>query len=398
MTTRFPSDPTSGYDLRVLALCRNMSGPRHLYSVSLDQTSPAPSQDAVAGIFATIASSAPPPLGRASPVRHLRFTDTSYLQRAFPHWFSDEVDAIRTASRQLDVTRLVVFGSALAGLARAVAAPRVLLDVCDSPALSLRRQYRHDRHERSVGQRLNARVHLYRLQRGEAVLPDWFSMVTTISEVDTAEIVRLHGGAPRNVHTIPNGVDEAFLVPLGASPARRGVVFWGNLAFAPNREAVSFFVRSVYEPYLKPQGVGVRIIGEGAERWLLELASGDPQLEVLGFVDDLANAVLDYPVMVNPMLIGSGMKNKVLEAFALGLVVVSTPLGLEAFPDAIQDRHFVEAEQPAGFADAVLRLLDDPSARESLRVEARRLVETGYRWPDIGEGFDRLLPVPTAVR
>jgi glycosyltransferase involved in cell wall biosynthesis len=84
--------------------------------------------------------------------------------------------------------------------------------------------------------------------------------------------------------------------------------------------------------------------------------------------------------MVNPMVSGSGMRNKVLEAFALGLPVVSTTLGLESVPKAIPGEHFVLADAPKAFAAAVLELNADQALRGQLRNRAHALVMTHYTW------------------
>ena len=99
-----------------------------------------------------------------------------------------------------------------------------------------------------------------------------------------------------------------------------------------------------------------------------------------GYVDDLRAAVGRYPIMIYPMRSGSGLKNKVLEAFGLGLVVVSTPMGVEALPLARDGVHLVSATSAPDFAAAVLGLLDDPARRERLREAAHALVGRHYRW------------------
>ena len=153
-----------------------------------------------------------------------------------------------------------------------------------------------------------------------------FNVVSTVGDVDTAEILRLSDDR-ENVHTVPNGVEERYLAPMPHPGTERGVMFWGNLEFAPNADAMSYFVRQVWQPRLRAAGVRLRVIGVGAPDWLVELAGRESLLELSGFVSDLPAAVAAYPVMVNPMLTGSGLKNKVLEAFGLGAPVVSAPMG-----------------------------------------------------------------------
>ena len=88
--------------------------------------------------------------------------------------------------------------------------------------------------------------------------------------------------------------------------------------------------------------------------------------------------------MVNPMRTGSGLKNKVLEAFALGLAVVSTPLGVEALPHVRDGIHVLEAEDGRSFGRGVLDLLENEQRRLALRTASKSLVHQHYRWEVIG--------------
>lgn len=391
VTNRYPAVPNNGYDLRVVRLCEHVRGPRHLVVVPTGDSDPSPPTLDLGTVFDSVVSLPLPNAASASLRRHFRRNEADYFRLAFPVAFGAAVRCIRECCSALAIQRTIAFGSNLSGLIASADCPRVLFDVCDSAVLTQRRNYQHERDRLSMRQRLAARRQLRRWERCEGALPDRFSQVTTINGADTAEIVRLHGGAPRNVNTIPNGVGEAFLAPLHDRPLERSVAFWGNLDFTPNREAIRYLIQSIYRPHLEKAGVKVRIIGSGAERWLLELATADAQIEVRGFVDDLIGAVSDCAVMVNPMLIGSGLKNKVLEAFGLGLAVVSTRLGAEAFPDAVDEQHMLLADDPRAFADSVLRLLDRDDERRRLRANAKHLVENRYRWESIGARWNALL-------
>jgi glycosyltransferase involved in cell wall biosynthesis len=192
------------------------------------------------------------------------------------------------------------------------------------------------------------------------------------------------------VLTVPNGVDAAFLDPLPEPSRRRGVAFWGNLAFGPNDEALRLFLNDVYRPTLRPAGVEFCIIGPNAPHWLTDFAADDTCVVLLGYVPDLRASVTRYPVMVNPMRTGSGLKNKVLEAFALGLAVVSTPLGVEALPEVRDGIHVLEAEDGRSFGHAVLDLLENEQRRLALRAESNSLVHNHYRWEVIGAAWQAL--------
>lgn len=382
----------SGYDLRVAHLCREIEGPKHLIIVPhLPPDGRRPGIE-MSSIFETVETLRGDLLHSRHWARHVRLSEKDYLRRAFPQAFTAAVTRIRELLVHTRSRRVVVFGSALAEIGRAIDAPHTLLDVCDSVCLTARRQIEMSGRVVSLRRRLLERLHLIRWTEVERGLPRWFGQVTTINDADTKEILRLHGRPATNVHTIPNGVGDHFLTPLEEQThIDRCVAFWGNLRFRPNEEALRHFLLEVYAPHLKHHGVKVRVVGEGAPAWLLDAVARDPGIELLGFVEDLRAAVRTCPVMVNPMLIGSGMKNKVLEAFAMGLTVVSTGLGIESIPQAVAGTHHLVAEKPAAFAAAVRRLLEDAQLRETMRSRANRLVHEHYRWEAIGRSWRRLI-------
>ena len=396
LTYREPSSRSSGYDLRVDQLVRQTAGEVHLAVVPVTEDG-----------LRTVGSGPLPPYrtvhrltglaeGPQSFRRHLRTSDSWYLRRSRPRAFAEVRDRLSELIAELDVDWVVVFGQDLTELVVSTGHPRAVLDVCDSFVLTRRRQLEVLPPASALG-RAKARIDLARARSHEARLPRQFHRVTTISEQDSDEIRGL-SGTTSGVVTIPNGVDEQFLGEMPPPGRRRGVAFWGNLDFGPNVEALRYFLHEVYQPHLEAQGVHVRIVGANAPTWLVELAQADTQVELTGFVDDLREAVADLPVVVNAMRTGSGMKNKVLEAFGIGLAVVTTTRGIEALASARAGTHVAVADDAPEFARAVLRLLDDEEERGRMRSAAHELLLAEYQWSVIGEAWRRLFdlgPAPT---
>jgi glycosyltransferase involved in cell wall biosynthesis len=372
-----------GYDLRVANLCAHTPGALHLVIAPLGQPDGAEQTLSTDGLFDSV-DVLDPLLGRKKqPLRHLRLTNDHFLELSSPRQFAAARDRLRAIVRHRQVSRVVVFGSNLAELAATLDHPDVILDVCDSVALTARREIEFGV-DRASGRHLwKARLELRRWRATEGRLPRRFGQVTTISAPDTRELETL-AGPGSNVLTVPNGVDAAFLDPLPEPSRRRGAAFWGNLAFGPNDEALRFFLNDVYRPMLRPAGVEFCIIGPNAPPWLIDFAAADPGVVLLGYVPDLRASVTRYPLMVNPMRTGSGLKNKVLEAFALGIAVVSTPLGVQALPPVQAGIHVLEAEDGRSFGHAVLDLLENAQRRLALRAAANSLVHQHYRWEVIG--------------
>lgn len=91
--------------------------------------------------------------------------------------------------------------------------------------------------------------------------------------------------------------------------------------------------------------------------------------------------------MVNPMVSGSGQKTKVLEAFALNIAVVSTPLGMESIEGAIAGTHYLGADDPEEFAKSIQSLLNDELKRSTVAENARKLLLEKFTWKKTAEQF-----------
>ena len=92
------------------------------------------------------------------------------------------------------------------------------------------------------------------------------------------------------------------------------------------------------------------------------------------------------------MIEGSGLKNKVLEALAINLPVVTTRMGVEAI-NGRGGYDFLVADEPKEFARCVESVLDDVSIRNALATAGRQLVESQYTWPEIAKQLDQLIRI-----
>ena len=102
-----------------------------------------------------------------------------------------------------------------------------------------------------------------------------------------------------------------------------------------------------------------------------------PAIEMRGFVEDVREPLSRYAVFVCPVLSGSGVRVKLLEAFASGIPAVSTPLGAEGL-ESKDGGICLLAESPAGFAQKILDAFTNSEATAAMAARARREVETNW--------------------
>jgi glycosyltransferase involved in cell wall biosynthesis len=83
--------------------------------------------------------------------------------------------------------------------------------------------------------------------------------------------------------------------------------------------------------------------------------------------------------MVAPLAIARGTQNKILEAMAMGVPTVTSELAAQGV-DAVPGEHLLTASTDAGYAEAVLRLLDDPEERRRLASKGRERMLSHHDW------------------
>jgi Glycosyltransferase len=205
-----------------------------------------------------------------------------------------------------------------------------------------------------------------------------FPIVTVVAEADAAALRRLRPGS--RVEVVPNGVDTVRFRPQPEIPVVPGsIVFVGAMSFGPNIEAVRWFGSDVL-PILRASWPNVKlsIVGRDPSAAVSALAA-DPSVTVTGEVEDVRPFLSRAQVVIAPMVSGGGIKNKILEAFAMERPVVATPLAVEGIA-ALAGRDLLVAGTAAEFAAAVTTLLDDGVRAATIAAAGRSLVMARYTW------------------
>ncbi len=210
---------------------------------------------------------------------------------------------------------------------------------------------------------------------------------------DDREALR-EAGLDTPVQVVSHPVSVAGDVP--PRDGRRGIVFIGNFNHPPNADGVTWFVREAW-PLVRERRPDLvfRVGGSFLPDEIRRLEGNG--VEVAGFVPDL-DAFFDSAVAaVAPLRFGAGIKGKVLESMARGLPTVTTSVGTEGMaPEA--GRHLLVADDPAGFAEAVLRVVEDPDLWKTLSREGRSFVAERWGLPAILARAERLAASPLPRR
>jgi glycosyltransferase involved in cell wall biosynthesis len=200
------------------------------------------------------------------------------------------------------------------------------------------------------------------------------SLIFAVSEVDASTLATFAPNVP--LVPVPIAVAAATLAsadPLADEPE---VLFVGAQDWPPNRDAVDYFIGDIW-PLVRSRVPRARltVVGRGEEpmkrRW------PDPSVRFTGWVEHVGPWFQQSRVMVVPLRSGSGMRVKILDAFARGVPVVATAVGIEGIA-AVAGEHALVADTPEAFAAATVRVLQDGRLARQLSLAAGELVRAQH--------------------
>jgi len=271
---------------------------------------------------------------------------------------------------------ILAFSSVMVPYAEMLRADRRVLDLCDLDSEKWAQYAAEGRPPMSWIHALEAK----RLGRYEAEAASRFDATLLVSE---AEAETLRARAPgADVRTVPNGVDLDHLDPRGieVEPDPNTAVFCGAMDYYSNEDAVVHYCERIL-PRVRESipEAKLRIIGANPTprvRALEEIGG----VTVTGIVPDVRPEILRGSVSVAPLRLGRGVPNKILEALALELPVVTTPNGAVGL-DLGRFAGAEVARDDDGFADAVVRRLRDRDGTSVRRFpEHREALRELYSW------------------
>jgi glycosyltransferase involved in cell wall biosynthesis len=242
----------------------------------------------------------------------------------------------------------------------------------------------------------------HRVKRYEGELVRKFDYVLTVTEHDRQAMLAAslavdnghdRGAQPEpcgpKILTIPIAVDTERLAVLPRPADSMNVLALGSLHYPPNADGVRWFAHEVF-PLVKDQvpDATLTIVGKAPPRDLQELADRHADsVTVTGYVERVEPYMEAAGLMVVPVRAGGGMRVRILEAFARGVPVVTTPVGLEGIEAQAGDEVLV-SETPGAFASNVARLLSDRALQAGIATRARQLVERDYDWQTVLKRLD----------
>jgi sugar transferase (PEP-CTERM/EpsH1 system associated) len=232
-----------------------------------------------------------------------------------------------------------------------------------------------------------------KLQREETRLVADFDLCTTTTygELETLQSY----GAPGDFDWFPNGVDTEFFSQQGEYAPHK-LCFVGRMDYFPNQDCVIRFTDHVF-PRIRqvmPEAEFV-IIGADPPEHIRRLGE-IPGVTVTGSVKDVRPYARGCAAMVATLNIARGTQNKILEAMAMGIPVVSSTAAAKGV-DARPGDDLIVEDTPERVAAALLRLMRSSDERARLSASGRARVLTAHAWPQSMRKLDSLIDTRRAT-
>ena len=212
--------------------------------------------------------------------------------------------------------------------------------------------------------------------RYEVLMCRRFDRVVSMTEDDAAYLRSYSPNA--NIRAIPIGIDPVEFSPLSDDPARPiEVLFVGNFRHQPNVEAAEFLIEKI-----APHFPGIRFVIPGSH--VPDHLRACANVVFPGYASN-TRGLYHRPntIVVAPLFSGTGQRVKLLEAFAMGCPVITTPVGARGFPLKNGVESLV-VESVEDFVAALRKLISFSEIRVSLGNAARRMIERDFTWDSIG--------------
>ena len=188
----------------------------------------------------------------------------------------------------------------------------------------------------------------------------------------------------------PNGVDHSYFSPSNEVYDSNLISFIGRMDYYPNQKCMFDFCADVF-PLIRQRKPTVRLIIVGADPSSeVKALENLPGVTVTGSVPDVRPYVRSSAAMIAPLTIARGTQNKILEAMAMGVPVVTSGLAARGV-DAVPGKELLTANTPEEYCDSILKVLNNPEERQRFATAGRNCVIERHDWSKSMARLDKII-------
>jgi glycosyltransferase involved in cell wall biosynthesis len=228
--------------------------------------------------------------------------------------------------------------------------------------------------EKNPLKKIYFRILAKRIRQLEKDLLSEIDLLVPISEKDSEGLSAFRPDLP--LHVCPTGIKLADY-PADPPPEKEPELFFiGALDWAPNQEGLDWFLKNVW-PGLRREGTELRLHVAGRNPGHYFRTQPPEGIILEGEVENAIEYFKKYQIMLVPLLTGSGIRIKILEAMAMCKVVVCSRIAAEGL-NAENGRHLFIAESEEEYSEILGKLISDPALLAGTGQEARRFIKENF--------------------
>ena len=197
--------------------------------------------------------------------------------------------------------------------------------------------------------------------------------IAAISFEDTLRYELLECKVP--LLTIPFGIDlNKYPYTKQNSSDANKLFHIGSMDWEPNKEAINWLLDDIW-PTVSHLDINLHLAGRNMPGYITQQAND--KLKVHGEVPSAIQFMAAYDIMIAPLLSGSGMRVKIIEAMGMGKAVITTKIGAEGINYTNRENIRI-ANTPKEIKQAIIDLASNPAEVNRIGNNARQLIESNY--------------------
>lgn len=229
-----------------------------------------------------------------------------------------------------------------------------------------------------------------KLLKYEPLFYTYFDKIIFVSNEDRKLYFEKHPNSKVNIEVIPMGINLLNNVEEDniLSTTENSILFIGNMNYEPNRLAVHWFQYNVYE-ILKERISNIKwyIVGFDADKYF---KFDDPSIQVYSSVSSLRPFILNSKIIISPLNVGTGVKNKILDSMALSKVVVGSKLSFDGI-DIEDKKHALIAYEPKDYVKYISLLFNNEELRKEIEKNAFEFIKENFSMEKIMEKWRKAI-------
>lgn len=169
----------------------------------------------------------------------------------------------------------------------------------------------------------------------------------------------------------------------------KDILFFGAMNRKENSEAAIWFINNVFKKLL---GIdkNLRFVIVGGNPPLELIKMSNEHVLITGFIDDVSKYFEESLCCVAPLLMGAGVKIKVLEGLSSGIPVLTNDIGIEGIP-AQNTKEYLHCTTEDDYINAIKYILNNKTFADIIGLNAKKFIREKYNYEKSASAFADLI-------